>query len=150
MQNALAMEAKLQEPSTYKDWASDVHYLLETLKKDIDQYREWGYTIVGYGAAAKGMTLINASDIHLDCVIDDNPMKQGLYCPGTDIPVVSINWLNQVTDPNEKIVFIPLAWNFYKEIRAKILAVRNNPEDVFMRYFPTIMTETHPDNQFLV
>jgi 2-polyprenyl-3-methyl-5-hydroxy-6-metoxy-1,4-benzoquinol methylase len=149
--NILAMESAqgLDSADTYVNWATDVNSLLLELKKDIDQYREWGYTIVGYGAAAKGMTLINASNIHLDCVIDDNPLKQGLYCPGTSIPVVDIGWLDSVTSDNERIVFIPLAWNFYREIKSKILAKRANKEDVFLRYFPELTSEVDPGNTFL-
>lgn len=139
--NILAMESRLHMGSTYRKWSEDVSQLLVDLKDQIDEYRHWGYTIVGYGAAAKGMTLINASNIHLDCVIDDNPLKQGLYCPGTAIPVVDINWLDQITDDDEKVVFVPLAWNFYNEIKRKIQAKRNNTEDIFLRYFPTISSE---------
>ena len=142
VRNILAMEQALglQNSGTYTNWADGVKDLLVRLKDQIDVYRNY-YTVVGYGAAAKGMTLINASDIHLDCVIDDNPLKQGLYCPGTAIPVVSIDWLDGVEDPKETVVFIPLAWNFYTEIKKKIQTKRNNPEDVFLRYFPTIKTE---------
>ena len=145
MDNILATERSLglQDPATYTKWADGVRDLITRLKDQIDTYRNY-YTVVGYGAAAKGMTLINASDIHLDCVIDDNPLKQGLYCPGTAIPVVSIDWLDQVRD-KDTIVFVPLAWNFYKEIKKKILAKRNDPEDIFLRYFPTITTETNED-----
>ena len=152
LENIMAMEYAdgLHNGSTYRDWADGVRELIDGLKEQVDLYREWGYTIVGYGAAAKGMTLINASNIHLDCVIDDNPLKQGLYCPGTTIPVVGIDWLDNVTDPNEKIVFIPLAWNFYKEIKNKILAKRKNAEDVFLRYFPELKSEVDPDNKTLV
>lgn len=141
IENILAMEYKLHSGATYRKWADDVDQLLIDLKDQIDEYRHWGYTIVGYGAAAKGITLINASNIDLDCVIDDNPLKQGLYCPGTSIPVVSIDWIDQVTDPNEKIVFIPLAWNFYNEIKRKIKIKRDNTNDIFVRYFPTITSE---------
>lgn len=140
VENIQAMEAKLHQGSTYRNWASGVQQLLVSLKEQIDSYRDKGYTIVGYGAAAKGMTLINASDIHLDCVIDDNPMKQGLYCPGTSIPVVSIDWLNNVSD-SEHVLFVPLAWNFYNEIKKKICNKRVNENDLFMKYFPTIGIE---------
>lgn len=140
IENILAMESKLHMGSTYRKWATDVQQLLVDLKTQIDIYREWGYTIVGYGAAAKGMTLLNASDIHLDCVIDDNPLKQGLYCPGTTIPVVDISWLAKLTAP-EKVVFVPLAWNFYNEIKKKIKATRDVDGDMFLRYFPAIETE---------
>ena len=35
------------------------------------------------------------------------------------IPVVSINYIELLKDPKQKIVFIPLAWNFYEEIKNK-------------------------------
>ena len=140
--NILAMESAqgLQTPGTYTNWATGVNALLVRLQDQIDEYKNY-YTIVGYGAAAKGMTLLNASNIHLDCVIDDNPLKQGLYCPGTTIPVVGVDWLDSITDPKENVVFIPLAWNFYREIKNKIQSKRNNSEDLFLRYFPTITIE---------
>ena len=143
VQNILAVEAAkgLMTASTYTDWAQAVQNLLGKLKAEIDHYRLLGYAILGYGAAAKGMTLLNASHIELDAVIDDNPLKQGLYCPGTNIPVVSINYLELLKDPKQKIVFIPLAWNFYEEIKNKIKAKRNNKNDLFLRYFPNIVTE---------
>jgi SAM-dependent methyltransferase len=146
VKNILAMESALglQTPSTYTEWATGVNDLITRLKDQVDVYRNY-YTVIGYGAAAKGMTLINASNIHLDGVIDDNPLKQGLYCPGTSIPVVSIDVLDQIKDPKETIVFIPLAWNFYREIKQKIVARRNNPEDIFLRYFPTITSESNED-----
>jgi 2-polyprenyl-3-methyl-5-hydroxy-6-metoxy-1,4-benzoquinol methylase len=143
MDNILDMEVAtgLMRHQTYDKWAKDVSDLLDTLKNQIDIYRKQGYTILGYGAAAKGMTLLNASHIELDAVIDDNPLKQGLYCPGTKIPVVSINYIELLRDSKQKIVFIPLAWNFYEEIKNKIKAKRNKSSDLFLRYFPSIITE---------
>jgi hypothetical protein len=135
------MERDLHRPSVYDNWADSVEKLLVELKDQTEFWREKGYTIVGYGAAAKGMTLINASDIELDCVIDDNQLKQGKYCPGTDIPVVGIDWLNKLSD-TDKVLFIPLAWNFYREIKQKIKAKRDCSNDMFMRYFPKIEFET--------
>lgn len=138
--NILATESKLHVASTYSTWANEVDQLLKHLAEEIEEFRNWGYKIVGYGAAAKGMTLINASNILLDCVIDDNPLKQGLYCPGTTIPVVSSDYIKQLTE-SDKVIFIPLAWNFYDEIKKKIQAIRTNEHDMFLRYFPTIKTE---------
>jgi len=140
VQNILAMEAKLHQPSTYTDWATGVTALLSDLKKGIDDSRAQGYRIVGYGAAAKGMTLINAAKIEMDCVVDDNPLKQGLYCPGTSIPVVGIDYLDGIA-ADESVLFVPLAWNFYKEIRSKIKARRDNANDRFLRYFPKLRAE---------
>jgi 2-polyprenyl-3-methyl-5-hydroxy-6-metoxy-1,4-benzoquinol methylase len=142
IENILAMERAvgLQTDYTYKKWADDVNQLLIDLKDQIEEYQGWGYRCVGYGAAAKGMTLLNASGINLECVIDDNPLKQGLYCPGTTIPVVSSDYIRQLS-ADDKVVFIPLAWNFYSEIKQKIQAIRRNKDDLFLRYFPIIKTE---------
>jgi SAM-dependent methyltransferase len=140
IENILATESTLHIDSTYRAWADGVNKLLIDLKEQIEEYQHWGYRCIGYGAAAKGMTLLNASGIRLECVIDDNPLKQGLYCPGTTIPVVSSNYINQLAD-TDKIVFIPLAWNFYNEIKNKIQKLRKNEHDLFLRYFPTIKTE---------
>ena len=146
MQNILAQEvaAGLMRGSTYVKWATGVNALLVNLKQQIDEYRNLGYLVVGYGAAAKGMTLINASSIELDAVIDDNPLKQGTWCPGTQIPVVSSEHILHV--PIDKsVVFVPLAWNFYTEIVGKIRQLRTAPGDMFLRYFPEIKIEHNTD-----
>jgi SAM-dependent methyltransferase len=142
VENIMATEAALglTRAETYQQWAQDAKNLLVDVKQTVDHHRELGYAIVGYGAAAKGMTLINASGIHLDAVIDDNPMKQGLYCPGTEIPVVGPNYLTQFAD-TDQVLYVPLAWNFYAEISQRIRAVRSNANDRFMRYFPRIKIE---------
>jgi hypothetical protein len=83
--------------------------------------------------------LLNFGNTYLDFIIDDNPLKQGLYAPGSNIPVVPIDFLDQVEDM--KVAFIPLAWNFFKEISKKIKDKRNREGDVFIKYFPKINIE---------
>lgn len=129
-------EAGLGDIATYYTYAEKCRKVVTELKEEIARCREDGYAIVGYGAAAKGNTLLNFGDIILDYIIDDNPLKQGLYTPGTNIPVVSIQALE--LDVDEKIAFVPLAWNFFTEIRANIKKARNNESDVFIKYFPTV------------
>ena len=131
--------AGLQTPATYIEYANKARQVVIDLKKTIAEYRALGYVIAGYGAAAKGMTLVNFGDIHLDFIIDDNPLKQGKFTPGTHDPVLSIDVLNECEDLN--VVFVPLAWNFFDEIKRKIKTHRNNTEDVFIRYFPSISVE---------
>ena len=128
----------LQDLQTYEMYAQKCYGVLEQLKEAISEYRV-NYRIVGYGAAAKGMTLINAGNLFFDFVIDDNPMKQGKYCPGSHIPVVSIDELDKYEDTS--IIFIPLAWNFFDEISAKIKDKRNNPNDKFLKYFPKVTVD---------
>ena len=130
--------AGLQQPETYEVYADRCRSVLEQLREAISEYRV-NYRIVGYGAAAKGMTLINAGNLYFDFIIDDNPLKQGKYCPGSHIPVVSIDELDKYQD--SKIIFIPLAWNFFDEIKKKIKAKRDNADDKFLRYFPKVTTD---------
>jgi SAM-dependent methyltransferase len=129
-------EQGLQDMNTYLAYADRAVTIVEDLKQTIEHYRGLGYVIAGYGAAAKGNTLINFGDIYLDYIIDDNPMKQGLFAPGSNIPVVPIDMLDQCDDL--KVAFVPLAWNFFKEIQGKIKAKRDREGDVFIKYFPTI------------
>ena len=77
--------------------------------------RAQGRQIVGYGAPAKGNTLLSFLEIGPDTVqyiADRSPLKQGRYTPGSHIPVVSPDRL--LTDQPEYVLL--LAWNFVDEI----------------------------------
>ena len=129
----------LQDMNTYLAYADRAATIVEDLKQTIMHYRTLDYLIVGYGAAAKGNTLLNFGEIHLDYIIDDNPLKQGLYSPGMSTPVVPIAKLDDYAET--KVAFVPLAWNFFTEIRKNIKNKRDREGDVFIRYFPTINIE---------
>lgn len=129
----------LQSPDTYVEYARRAEQVVIDLKSAISAYRAEGYVIAGYGAAAKGMTLLNFGNIQLDFIVDDNPLKQGRFTPGTHIPVVAIDMLDECEDLN--VAFVPLAWNFFDEIKSKIKTKRDRKEDAFIRYFPTISIE---------
>jgi len=129
----------LQDMNTYLAYADRASTIVEDLKQTIMHYRMLDYLIVGYGAAAKGNTLLNFGEIHLDYIIDDNPLKQGLYSPGMSTPVVPIGMLDQYAET--KVVFVPLAWNFFTEIRKNIKGKRDREGDVFIKYFPIISIE---------
>ena len=90
------------------------------------------HMIIGYGAAAKGNTVLNFGSIWLDCIVDDNPLKQGLYTPGMQIPIVSLDTAIKIAG-NKPIAWIPLSWNFFREIKANIQKVRTNDQDTFIQ-----------------
>jgi hypothetical protein len=122
---------------TYYRWARNNKIIANDLVTAINYQRtDQGRLVVGYGAPAKGMTLLNYGKIDLDFIIDDAPLKQGKYTPGMNIPVVGIEHLAQFK--HREICFIPLAWNFYDEIVERIKRVRNFPGDKFVKYFPNI------------
>lgn len=139
VQNIIAMEhaAGLYNVDTYTQWQLNIQNNIHKLVDVVKAFREDDTQIVGYGAAAKGMTLLNFSGLELDFIVDDNPLKQGKYAPGTEIPICNSSEILEV--PHDKnILFIPLAWNFYTEIRQRIQSVRSNPNDRFLSYFPTV------------
>ena len=83
-------------------------------------------SIIAYGAAAKGMVLLHSlignsqtRRGNFSYILDDAPLKQNTYCPGTSIPVRPTSELSKhnLTKPLTIVVF---AWNFWEEISKKI------------------------------
>jgi hypothetical protein len=136
----ISMENDLLQERTYIQWANTAKQLTDRFLKECEAYRDRGYNLVGYGAAAKGNTLLNYAGVMLDYIIDDNPLKQNTFSPGQNIPVVSSAILEKFTD-KDKILFVPLAWNFFSEIKNKITNTRKNNNDRFLKYFPEVQIE---------
>jgi 2-polyprenyl-3-methyl-5-hydroxy-6-metoxy-1,4-benzoquinol methylase len=133
-------ELGMTDVLTYPEYALKCYQSTFNLKKKLEEMKNDGYILVGYGAAAKGNTLLNFGKITLDFIIDDNPLKQNLLTPGMNIPIFGPEKINQISQ-NDKVVFVPLAWNFYSEIRNRITERRKNDNDFFVRYFPNLMLE---------
>ena len=136
--NLKQLEKELYTPDIYSVWATRAKQIAQQYDKAITDLQDQGYTAIGYGAAAKGNTFLNYVETTLDAIIDDNKLKQNTYSPGKDIGVVSMTSLLENITDNHKVVFVPLAWNFFDEIKARILTKRNNPNDKFVRYFPEV------------
>lgn len=119
----------------YEKFADTARAAVSGLKDAVEKYREQGMRVVGYGAAAKGNTLLNFGGITLDYIVDDNPLKQGLYTPGRDIEIVAPARLAQEQNP---LVVVPLAWNFFDEIYRKVKVLRPDKADTFITYFPEL------------
>jgi len=139
VENIIAIEESygLLNTDTYDRWANTVNKNVDHLISTVNDFKRKGYTLVGYGAAAKGNTLLNFADITLDVIIDDNPLKQGKFTPGTSVPIVSVDYLKDQAE-DAKLLFIPLAWNFFREIKSRIQTVRSNHNDKFLKYFPEV------------
>jgi len=142
IQNLIDVERELGllSTETYEKYKNNALEIVDMFKSVIEDSRRDGYKIVGYGAAAKGMTLLNFAEVDLDVIIDDNPLKQDLLTPGRDTKISSVDVLSKYKE-SDKILFVPLAWNFYKEIRERIKNVRDNKNDMFLKYFPKVILE---------
>jgi len=142
VKNSLDIEKErgLVSLGTYDTYKENIEKIVSDFKKTIQDFKDKNHKIIGYGAAAKGMTFLNYAKIYPDIIIDDNPLKQGLYTPGGNTLIASIDYIKNLGD-GEKVLFVPLAWNFYSEIRERIKKVRDNPNDCFLKYFPNVKTE---------
>jgi hypothetical protein len=122
-------------PNFYHMFGNNARKIVEQLKDLVTKCQKEGTPVVGYGAAAKGMTVLNANDIQLDWIVDDNELKQGLLTPGTNIPIKDRSSL----DIDEHIVVIPLAWNFFEEIKSNVEDIRQDKSTQYVQYFPRVM-----------
>lgn len=93
-----------------------VAYLIECERK--------GLKVGAYGAAAKGNTLLNFAGIKPDLisfVVDKNPAKQGLFLPGSRIPIVDEMRLR--AEKPDRVVILP--WNIQTEIMNQLSYIRD-------------------------
>jgi novobiocin biosynthesis protein NovU/D-mycarose 3-C-methyltransferase len=115
--SALEKERQLRliEPATWKIFAARVEHIRTELPTLIRNLKSQGRRIIGYGASAKGNTLLNTCGLtnkELDYIIDNTPFKQNKITPGSWIPVRPPETL-LADQPDYALL---LAWNFAKEI----------------------------------
>jgi SAM-dependent methyltransferase len=116
-------EAGLQTPAAYQAFGAQVQEVKRSLLEFLIGARREGKSVVGYGAAAKGNTLLNYCGIRtdfLDYTVDRSPAKQGRYLPGTHVPIHGPERIAQ-TRPDYVLV---LPWNLQAEIVEQMAYVR--------------------------
>ena len=116
-------EAGLDDLAIYGTFAADVRHAKRALLGELGAIKERGATIVAYGAAAKGNTLLNYCGIRgdfIDYAVDASPHKQGLLLPGTAIPVHAPDRIFE-TKPDYVLI---LPWNLKDEIMAQMAGIR--------------------------
>jgi SAM-dependent methyltransferase len=112
------IEMGLTDSRTYINFSKKIEANKIKLLNLLSQLKASGKKIVGYGAPAKGNTLLNYFHIGpdiLDFITDTTPQKQGTYTPGTHIPVVSPEKLK--TEHPDYILL--LSWNYADAILEK-------------------------------
>ena len=105
----------MTEYALYERFAAKVESNRKAIRELLKNLKKEGKTVAGYGAPAKGNTLLNYCDIDTDLMpytVDKNPLKLGLYTPGMHIPVLSVGTLLE-RQPDYVMI---LAWNFADEI----------------------------------
>lgn len=115
---AAEKEAGLDQFETYERFAERAGKIKQDLHETLATFARKAQRVAGYGAPAKGNTLLGFLEIGpelLPYIVDRSPLKQGLYTPGTHIPVVAPERL--LADQPDYVLL--LAWNFVDEILAQ-------------------------------
>lgn len=107
--------AGLDNPDTLSAFSQKIKQTGIELIALLKGLKSQGFTIAGYGAPAKATTLMYhfglGADV-IDYIVEDNPLKQGLFTPGLHVPVVGIEALYEKR-PDYVVI---LAWNFAEPI----------------------------------
>ncbi len=118
----IAEEARLglHGAAAYQSLFRDIQQRKAELTQLLQELKKAGKRIAGFGAPAKATTLMfhfGLGPETLEYVIDDSPLKQGLYTPGHHLSVVPSAYLN---DPAHRPDYaLILAWNFAESIMKK-------------------------------
>lgn len=110
-----------------KDYYEGFQARADKIKNDLLEFliaaRNSGKTIMAYGAAAKGNTLLNYAGVRPDLlpwVVDRNPAKQNKYLPGSRIPIVGEDRIREMQP--DYILILP--WNLREEVQTQLNYVR--------------------------
>ncbi|MNM79961.1 hypothetical protein D3C81_919090 [compost metagenome] len=117
------LAAGVKTPGFYATLAPAAERIKHDLLRFLLQAKADGKRVVGYGAAAKGNTLLNYAGVKPDLlawVADANPHKQGKYLPGSRIPIVSPAQID-IEKPDYVLV---LPWNLLDEITQAFAGIR--------------------------
>jgi hypothetical protein len=128
--------SKINEFETYEKFAKDIQIKKSEVIAYLEEAKLNHKIVFGMGAPVKGNTLLNTFGIgkqYIDCLVEKNPMRDGLFAPGSHLPIVLEKDIKQQPD-----IYFVLAWNFKKEI------IENNKELIAKGvkfYFPVTPKE---------
>jgi 2-polyprenyl-3-methyl-5-hydroxy-6-metoxy-1,4-benzoquinol methylase len=115
--------AGLAELGLYQEFTEKVKHTKRTLLAFLIEAKHAGKSIAGYGAPAKGNTLLNYCGIRADFVdytVDLSPHKQGHFLPGTHLPIYHPERIRE-TKPDYLLL---LPWNLKDEIVSQMAYIR--------------------------
>jgi SAM-dependent methyltransferase len=117
-------EAGLDKLATYDAFADKVRVAKRKLLQFLIKAKENGKSISAYGAPAKGNTLLNYCGVRTDFIdyaVDRSPHKQGMFLPGTHIPIYEPDRIFR-TKPDYLLI---LPWNLKEEIIQQMSGIRS-------------------------
>lgn len=109
------VEFGLNRMDTYERFGEQVKATKRKLLRLLTELKDAGKSIAGYGSPAKGNTLLNYCGVRtdfIDYLVDRNPKKQGLFTPGTHLPIFAPDKIFE-TQPDYVLI---LPWNIKQEV----------------------------------
>ncbi len=120
VEKLISLEASigLNAIKSLQSFEEEINIVRSRFKNLIEQLKQSGKKIAAFGAPTKATTLsyhfgLEKEDV--DFIVDDNPLKQGLYSPGKHIPVYHPSSIYE----KKPDILIILAWNFAEDIMNK-------------------------------
>jgi 2-polyprenyl-3-methyl-5-hydroxy-6-metoxy-1,4-benzoquinol methylase len=116
--------AALTDLKTYFSFGEKVKHMKRKFLDFLITAKNEGRSVVGYGAPAKGNTLLNYCGVgtdFIDYTVDRSPHKQGHFLPGTHIP---IHHPDRIRETRPEYVLI-LPWNLTDEITKQMSYIRD-------------------------
>ena len=116
--------ANLDKLAAYDEFAEKVRITKRKFLQFLIQAKESGKSVVAYGAPAKGNTLLNYCGVRTDFIdyaVDRSPHKQGMFLPGTHIPIYEPDRIFR-TKPDYLLI---LPWNLKGEVIQQMSGIRN-------------------------
>lgn len=131
------IDAGLRENRGYVGIQQNTDLIRMTVLDFLNEQKRKGLKVIAYGAAAKGNTLLNYCGIKgtdlIEYVVDGSYHKQGMYLPGSHIPIVSEEKIRE-SKPNFVII---LPWNLREEIEQQLSYI-NEWGGRFVTFIPEI------------
>jgi nucleoside-diphosphate-sugar epimerase len=128
-------EVGLYDDLLYYVYVEKVNELAQWLDKWQQKLTDKGVKLVGYGAAAKGMTVLNSlqKPLNMEYIADDSNFKIGYYATNQKYRIVAPNKLSQSDEP---LAIYVLAWNFIDEIKQRVNKIRAGLPTYFIVTYP--------------
>ncbi len=114
----LAKEAEELTLPKLQEFKTKVDESITAFKAKLEDFKASGVKVAGYGAPARVSTICNYGKIGPELIpftVDDSPLKQNRYTPGTHIPIVPKTYL----DANKPELLVVFAYEYLVDIRKK-------------------------------
>ncbi|MEK7536901.1 MAG: class I SAM-dependent methyltransferase [Patescibacteria group bacterium] len=118
VKNLLDEEETTLNSLKLEDFKQKVYSYISAFREKLNEYKKAGLKVAGYSAPARVATICNYGNIDsslIEFIIDDSPLKQNRFSPGTHIPIVPKTYL----DEHKPDILVVFAYEYLDDIKKK-------------------------------